>query len=124
MIEFRQRKFLEQDMMPEAIKYLKKEGAPFNTITPDKADEASRVNSRSLVLVSFKKNTSGYYEIQIRDKEFYRYTRKVLEEKCGMRVTGVDEKSRTYTAEDDYLGKVLNVIEALAWEKNLSVVKS
>ena len=66
MIEFRQRKFLEQDMMPEAIKYLKKEGAPFNTITPDKADEASRVNSKSLVLVSFKKNTSGYYEIQIR----------------------------------------------------------
>ena len=124
MIEFRQRKFLEQDMMPEAIKYLKKEGAPFNTITPDKADEASRVNSKSLVLVSFKKNTSGYYEIQIRDKEFYRYTRKVLEEKYGMRVTGADEKSRTYTAEDDYLGKVLNVIEALAWEKNLSIVKS
>ena len=124
MIEFRQRRFLEQDMMPEAIKYLKKEEIPFTIITPDKADEASRVNSKSLVLVSFKKNTSGYYEIQVRDKEFYRYTRKVLETRYGMRITGANEKTRTYTAEDDYLGKVLDVIELLGLEKNLSIVKS
>ena len=124
MIEFRQRRFLEQDMMPEAIKYLKKEEIPFTIITPDKADEASRVNSKSLVLVSFKKNTSVYYEIQVRDKEFYRYTRKVLETRYGMRITGANEKTRTYTAEDDYLGKVLDVIELLGLEKNLSIVKS
>lgn len=124
MIEFRQRRVLEQDLMPEAIKYLKQQGTPHTVITPDKADEASRVNSKSLVLVSFKRNTSGYYEIQVKDKEFYRYDRKLLESTCGMRITGADEKARTYTAEDDHLGKVLRVIELLGWEKTLSVVKS
>lgn len=124
MIEFRQRKFLEQDMMPEAIKYLKSQGIPFTIITPDKAEEASRVNSRSLVLTAFKKNTSGYYEIQVKDKEFYRYNRKLLEEYGGMRITGADEKTKTYTAEDDHLGKVLRVIVLLGLEKTLSVVKS
>lgn len=124
MIEFRQRKVLEQNLMPEAIKYLKQQGTPFTIITPDKADEASRVNSKSLVLMSFKKNTSGYYEIQVKDKEFYRYNRKLLETVCGMRLTEEDEKARTITAEDDHLGKVLNVIELLGWEKTLSIVKS
>lgn len=123
MIEFRQRKNAPQDLMPEAIKYLKTVGVPFNTITPDKADEASRVNSKSMVLVSFIKNESGYYEIQVKDKEFYRYTKKLLGEKCQMRITNEDEKTRTVTAEDDYLGKVLSVIEIIGLGHNLSIVK-
>lgn len=124
MIEFRQRKYLEQDLMPEAIEYLKKQGTPFTLIAPNKAEEASRVNSKSLVLISFKRNTSGYYEIKVKDKEFYKYNRKLLGEYCRMRITDENGDERTITAEDDYKGKVLNVIELLGWEKTLSVVKS
>lgn len=124
MIEFRQRKYLEEDLMPEAIDYLKKNGTPFTLITPDKADEASRVNSKSLVLMSFKRNASGYYEIKVKDKEFYRYNRKHLGEFCRLRITDENSDERTITAEDDYKGKILNVIELLGWEKTLSIVKS
>ena len=124
MIEFRQRKYLEQDLMPEAIEYLKKQGTPFTLITPDKADEASRVNSKSLVLVSFKRNTSGYYEIKVKDKEFYRYNRKLLGEFCRLRITEENEKERTITAEEEHKGRILGTIDLLGWEKTLSIVKS
>ena len=122
MIEFRQRKSTKQDLMPDAIKYLKEVGAPYSQITPEKADEASKVNSKSMVLVSFCKNESGYYEIQVKDKEFYRYTQKLLGDQCRMRITDTDQKTRTVTAEDDHVGKVLNVIELLAWHYDLSIV--
>ena len=56
MIEFRQRKNLEQDLMPEALKYLKSKGIDYSIITPDKADEVSRQNSKALVLMHFKLN--------------------------------------------------------------------
>ena len=124
MIEFRQRKYLEQDLMPEAIEYLKKQGTPFTLITPDKAEEASRVNSKSLVLLSFKRNASGYYEIKVKDKEFYRYNRKLLGEFCRLRITDENEKERTITAEEDYKGRILGTIDLLGWEKTLSIVKS
>lgn len=114
MIEFRQRKNLEQDLMPEALDYLKKKGIEYTTITPDKADEVSRKNSKALVLMYFKLNTSGYYEIQIKDKECYKFNRKFLEVYCGMRITDVNEKERTITAETDYKGRTLSVIELLA----------
>lgn len=122
MIEFRKRKNAEQDLMPDAIKYLKNANVPFTQIPPKKADEASKVNSKSMVLVSFCKNESGYYEIQVKDKEFYRYTQKLLGDHCRMRITEVNPDERTVTAEDDHLGKVLNVIELLALHYNLSVV--
>lgn len=108
--------------MPDAIKYLKEVSAPYTQITPNKADEASKVNSQSMVLVSFCKNESGYYEIQVKDKEFYRYTQKLLGDQCKMRITSTDPEARTVTAEDDHVGKVLNVIELLAWHYNLSIV--
>ena len=114
MIEFRQRKNLEQDLMPEALDYLKKKGIDYTTITPDKADEVSRKNSKAVVLMYFKLNTSGYYEIQIKDKECYKFNRKFLEVYCGMRITDVNEKERTITAETDYKGRTLSVIELLA----------
>lgn len=114
MIEFRQRKNLEEDLMPEALKYLKNEDIDYSIITPDKADEVSRKNSKALVLMHFKHNTSGYYEIQIKDKECYKYNRKLLGDYCGLRITDVNEKERTITAEADHKGLVLSVIEILA----------
>lgn len=114
MIEFRQKRNLEQDLMPEALEYLDKKGIEYTIIAPNKADEASRKNSKALVLMYFKLNTSGYYEIQIKDKECYRYNRKLLEVYCGMRITDVNEKERTITAEADHKGVVLSVIEVIA----------
>lgn len=60
--------------MPDAIEYLKKQGLRPNIITPEQADSVSRVNSKAMVLVSFIKNESGYYQIQVQDKELYNYT--------------------------------------------------
>ena len=68
MIEFRRRKTLVENLMPKAIDYLKKEGIPYNTITPEDADRVSKVNSRAMVLVSFIRNENGYYQIQVQDK--------------------------------------------------------
>lgn len=123
MIEFRQRKYAKQDLVPDAIDYLTKKGVDFEIIDPKKAEEASKVNSMSMVLVSFCRNESGYYEIQVKDKGFYRYTQKLIGDLCKMRITGKDETARTVTAEDDYLGKVLSVIELLAVKYKLSIVK-
>ena len=122
MIEFRQRKYAKQDLMPEVIENLTKKGVDFEIIDPKKAEEASKVNSMSMVLMSACRNEAGYYEIQVKDKGFYRYTKKLLETHCRMRITGEDEESRTYTAEDDYLGKMMSVIELLAIKYKLSIV--
>ena len=69
MINFRKKKYLIQNLMPDAIEYLKKQGLRPNIITPEQADSVSRVNSKAMVLVSFIKNESGYYQIQVQDKE-------------------------------------------------------
>ena len=69
MINFRKKKYLIQNLMPDAIEYLKKQGLRPNIITPEQADSVSRVNSKAMVLVSFIKNESGYYQIQGQDKE-------------------------------------------------------
>ena len=62
MINFRKKKYLIQNLMPDAIEYLKKQGLRPNIITPEQADSVSRVNSKAMVLVSFIKNESGYYQ--------------------------------------------------------------
>ena len=77
MINFRKKKYLIQNLMPDAIEYLKKQGLRPNIITPEQADSVSRVNSKAMVLVSFIKNESGYYQIQVQDKELYNYTQKI-----------------------------------------------
>jgi hypothetical protein len=77
MINFRKKKYLIQNLMPDAIEYLKKQGLRPNIITPEQADSVSRVNSKAMVLVSFIKNESGYYQIQVQDKELYNYTQKL-----------------------------------------------
>lgn len=123
MITFRKKKQLIQDLMPDAIEYLRKQGIRPNLITPEQADEVSRVNSKAMVLVSFIKNESGYYQIQVQDKELYNYTQKLIRDIFRMRITDIDKTSRVITAETDHLGVALDIIEVLGIKYNLSVVE-
>lgn len=109
--------------MPQALEYLKKQGIRPNIITPDQADSVSRVNSKAMVLVSFVQNESGYYQIQVQDKELYNYTQKLIREIFQMRITNIDKKTRIVTAETDHLGVALDIIEVLGVKYNLSVVQ-
>ena len=124
MITFK-KKTLSQDLMPKAIEQLKKEGVSFNLISPEQADAASKVNSKAMVLMSFIKNDKGFYQIIVKDKDFYTYTRKFLgdPEYCRMRITDTNKKERTVTAETDHLGIALDVIEVLGIKYNLSIVE-
>lgn len=108
--------------MPDALEYLKKQGLRPNIITPEQADSVSRVNSKAMVLVSFIKNESGYYQIQLQDKELYNYTQKLVRDIFRMRITNIDKDTRVITAETDHLGVALDIIEILATKYNLSVV--
>lgn len=122
MISFR-KKYLVQDLMSEAVSYLKKQNVKFNTITEDEADTVSKVNSKAMVLRSFMKTENGNYQIKIQDKELYNYTQKLIGEFCKMRITNVDKKSRILTAECDHLGVALDIIELLGIKYNLSIVQ-
>lgn len=124
MITFK-KKTITQDLIPQALEHLKKEKVNFNIISKDQADAASKVNSKSMVLMSFIKNENGFYQITVKDKEFYTYTRKFLgdPEYCRMRILDENKKERTVTAEADHLGIVLDVIEVLGIKYNLSIVK-
>lgn len=123
MVTFRKKKYLAQDLMPEAIDYLRKQGIRPNIITPEEADEVSKVNSKAMVLVSFTKNEYGYYEIKVQDKELYNYTQKLIRDFFQMRVTDINKEKRTITAETDHLGIALDIIEVLGIKYNLSVVE-
>ena len=123
MVTFKEKKSLVVDMMPEAVTYLKNEKILFNSITPEQADEASKVNSKAMVLMSFVKNDSGYFEITVKDKEFYRYTQTLLKETFRARVTDLNKDERTVTAEVDHFGHALDIIEILALKYNLSIVQ-
>lgn len=122
MINFRKKKYLIQNLMPDAIEYLKKQGLRPNIITPEQADSVSRVNSKAMVLVSFIKNESGYYQIQVQDKELYNYTQKLIKDIFRMRITEINKETRVITAEIDHLGIAFDIIEILATKYNLSVV--
>lgn len=122
MINFRKKKYLIQNLMPYAIEYLKKQGLRPNIITPEQADSVSRVNSKAMVLVSFIKNESGYYQIQVQDKELYNYTQKLIKDIFRMRITDINKETRVITAETDHLGIAFDIIEILATKYNLSVV--
>ena len=122
MVSFRQKKNLTQDLIPQALEYLEKEGVSVNKITPEEADAASKVNSKAMVLVSFIKNELGYYQIQVQDKELYNYTQKLIKDIFRMRITDIDRKNRIVTAECDHYGIALDIIEILAKKYNLSVV--
>lgn len=122
MINFRKKKYLIQNLMPDALEYLKKQGLRPNIITPEQADSVSRVNSKAMVLVSFIKNESGYYQIQVQDKELYNYTQKLIRDIFRMRITNINKETRVITAETDHFGVALDIIEILAIKYNLSVV--
>lgn len=122
MINFRKKKYLIKNLMPDAIEYLKKQGLRPNIITPEQADSVSRVNSKAMVLVSFIKNESGYYQIQVQDKELYNYTQKLIKDIFRMRITDINKETRVITAETDHLGIAFDIIEILATKYNLSVV--
>jgi hypothetical protein len=122
MIEFRKKKSVIQDLVPEAMDNLRKIGVPFNSIKLEQADSVSRVNSKAMVLRSFIKNDNGYYEMKVQDKELYNYTQKLIREKFQMRITDIDRKDRIITAECDHLGIALDIIEILGRKYNLSIV--
>lgn len=124
MIQFRQKKCIIQDLMPDAIEYLRKQGIRPNIITPEESDSVSKVNSRAMVLVSFIKNESGYYQIQVQDKELYNYTQKLIKDIFRMRITDINKERRIITAETDHLGVALDIIEVLGMKYNLSVVEN
>ena len=122
MIEFRKKKSVIQDLIPEAMDNLRKIGVPFNSIKLEQADSVSRVNSKAMVLRSFIKNDNGYYEMKVQDKELYNYTQKLIREKFQMRITDIDRKNRIITAECDHLGIALDIIEILGRKYTLSIV--
>lgn len=122
MITFRKKKYLIQDLMPDALEYLKKQGLRPNIISPEEADSVSKVNSKAMVLVSFIKNENGYYQIQVQDKQLYNYTQKLLRDIFRMRITDVNKQTRVVTAECDHLGIALDIIEILAEKYTLSIV--
>lgn len=122
MITFRKKKYLVQDLMPDALEYLRKQGLRPNIISPDEADSVSKVNSKAMVLVSFIKNENGYYQIQVQDKQLYNYTQKLLRDIFSMRITDINKDTRVITAECDHLGVALDIIEILARKYTLSIV--
>lgn len=124
MIQFRQKKYIVQNLMPDAIEYLRKQGIRPNIITPEESDSVSKVNSKAMVLVSFIRNESGYYQIQVQDKELYNYTQKLIRDIFRMRITDIDKEKRIITAETDHLGVALDIIEVLGIKYNLSVVQN
>ena len=124
MIQFRQKKYIVQNLMPDAIEYLRKQGIRPNIITPEESDNVSKVNSKAMVLVSFIRNESGYYQIQVQDKELYNYTQKLIKDIFRMRITDINKEKRIITAETDHLGVALDIIEVLGMKYNLSVVQN
>lgn len=122
MVNFRKKKYLIQNLMSDALEYLRKQGIRPNIISPEQADSVSRVNSKAMVLVSFIRNEDGYYEIKLQDKELYSYTQKLVRDIFMMRITDIDKKNRIITAETDHLGRALDGIEILGLKYNLSIV--
>lgn len=111
--------------MPKAIEQLKREGISYKSISPEQADAVSKVNSKAMVLMSFTKNEKGFYQIVLKDKEFYSYTKKLIGDidYCNMRIIDTNKKERTITAEADHLGKALDVIEVLGIKYDLSIIE-
>lgn len=122
MIGFREKRYEEVDIMPDVLTHLKEDGQTPNIIKESDADRVSQVNSKSLVLYKAVINKSNRYEIQVMDKELYRFTSKLLSEKLGLIITNVDEERRLVTAEDKYKGKLLNAVDILGRRYTLSCV--
>ena len=125
MITFRQGKQVIQNLMPEALEYLEANDVRPNVIVPEDADMAAKANSRAIVLLEFIRNENGYYQIKLQSKQYYRWTEKMVSDIFKMRILEIDHKKGTITAETNYKGIALEVIEILGKNKkkyNLSIV--
>ena len=124
MITFRPKKYIQKDLTQEAIEYLTSKGVRPNLITADEADEVSKVNSRAMVIRRFWQNEVGKICIEVQDKEGYRYTQKLFEDIYIMKITKIDKENRILQAENEYLGRTLEMISILGRKYNLSIVSS
>ena len=124
MITFKPKTFIQKDLVPEVIEYLTKKGIRPNLISAEEADEVSKINSRSMVITKFIQNRSGKFELEVQDKEGYRYTKKLFEDIYKMKILSFDKINRKLCAETDYLGKTLDMISILGRKYNLSIVTS
>lgn len=122
MINFKPKHQKEEDLMPEALRYLKECGQKPVTISVEDADKVSRVNSKAMVLREFKKNSDGNFQISVQDKELYKYTQKLVGDIFRMRILKIDKKNRIITAETESKGIALDIIEILGLKYNLSIV--
>jgi len=122
MINFKPKHQKEEDLMPEALRYLKECGQKPVTIGVEDADKVSRVNSKAMVLREFKKNSDGNFQISVQDKELYKYTQKLVGDIFRMRILKIDKKNRIITAETESKGIALDIIEILGLKYNLSIV--
>ena len=122
MINFKPKHQKEEDLMPEALRYLKDCGQKPVTIKVEDADKVSRVNSKAMVLREFKKNSDGNFQISVQDKELYKYTQKLVGDIFKMKILGIDKKNRIITAETESKGIALDIIEILGLKYNLSIV--
>lgn len=124
MITFRPKHVVSKDLTQEAIEFLTSEGIRPNIISSEEADYVSKVNSRALVITKFWQSDTGKICIEVKDKEGYRYTRKLFEDIYKMKITKIDKKERLLQAETDYLGRTLEMISILGRKYNLSIVSS
>jgi len=122
MITFRRKNESSVDLVPKAIEDLKREGLSYEVIKSREASIAAGKNAKAMVLVEFKETEDGYYELKLMDKSMYSYTQKLLKDIFQMRITNIDSKTKTITAQVDHLGVALDIIEALSLKYNLSIV--
>lgn len=122
MINFKPKHQKEENLVPEALRYLKECGQKPVTISEDEADKVSRVNSKAMVLREFKKNSDGNFQISVQDKELYKYTQKLVGDIFKMKILKIDKKNRIITAETESKGIALDIIEILGLKYNLSIV--
>ena len=122
MINFKPKHQKEENLVPEALRYLKECGQKPVTISEDEADKVSRVNSKAMVLREFKKNSNGNFQISVQDKELYKYTQKLVGDIFKMKILKIDKKNRIITAETESKGIALDIIEILGLKYNLSIV--
>ena len=122
MITFR-KKSQEDNLIPDAIRHLEEEGLDFTVIKSKEADKVSKQNSSTMVLMDFRKNQDGFYQITVKDKMLYAYNRKLLETYCSMRILSENKSARTLTAETSKYGIALDILELLATKYNFYIVE-
>lgn len=122
MITFKPRVTIEKDLVPDAIADLKKHNITYNLISKEEADYVSQVNSRAMVLNEFKQTKNGTFMITVQEKNGYKYTQKLLGEKCGMKIVEIIPRERKTIAEASHIGQALDAIEILGLHYNLSIV--